>query len=81
MGRACFSLTMQRAMRGLCVAWKPLMAPQAMEMNIMGNTGLVSACGWWFDRPSHTSGMSTPCTTKATTMATAMASSRMPKTG
>ena len=39
MGRACRSFFTQRAMRGLCVAWNPLMAPQAMVMKRQGKTG------------------------------------------
>ena len=61
MGRPMRSLFMQRPISGLCVAWKPLMAPQAMVMKRQGNS--------WFDhegstvrallpRPSHNYGIS-----------------------
>ena len=41
MGRAKRSDVMQRAMSGLCVAWKPLIAPQAIVRNRQGNKGLL----------------------------------------
>lgn len=47
---------MQRAIKGLCVAWKPLIAPHAMLTNMMGKTGSAEALGWVFCNPSHTSG-------------------------
>ena len=72
---------MQRAISGDCVAWKPEIAPQAMEMNIIGKMGLLGASGWRFCRPLHSSGISGLYKMNATTIATAIPSSRMPKTG
>ena len=64
---------MQRAISGLCVAWKPLMAPQAMEMNRQGKIGFwVSAPPGVLRSPSHTSGMSGNLTKRTTISATAM---------
>ena len=53
MGRQCFSFFMQRAMSGDCVAWNPLIAPQAMLTNIMGKMGDLS---YLVPKPSHISG-------------------------
>ena len=35
---------MQRAIRGLCVAWKPEIAPQATVMNMKLHTGVPEGC-------------------------------------
>ena len=64
---------MQRAISGLCVAWKPLIAPQAMEMNRHGKIGfLVSAPPGVSLSPSHTSGMSGNLTNSTTISEMAM---------
>ncbi len=64
---------MQRAISGLCVAWKPLMAPHAMEMNKQGNMGLlVRDPPGVFRSPSQTSGISGNLTNSTTISATAM---------
>ncbi len=45
MGRARFSEAMQRAIMGLCVAWKPLIAPQAMVMHRAGKMSSLNVSG------------------------------------
>ena len=35
---------MQRAIRGLCVAWKPEIAPQATVMNMKLQIGVLEGC-------------------------------------
>ncbi len=35
---------MQRAIRGLCVAWKPEIAPQATVMNMKLQIGVPEGC-------------------------------------
>ena len=49
-GLPSFSLFIQRAINGLWVAWKPLMAPQAMVMKRHGKIGLFWTNG---SVPSH----------------------------
>ena len=70
MGRPWCSLFMQRAMSGLCVAWKPLMAPQAMVMNRQGKTafGVNASPG----SPSQSSGIAGHFTKSITSSAPAM---------
>ena len=70
---------MQRAMRGLCVAWKPLMAPQAIVINRQGKMLFGVSAGTL--SPSHTSGMSGCYTNSITSRAEAMNSSEKAKTG
>lgn len=50
-----FSFVIQRAISGDWVAWKPLIAPQAMEMNIIGKIGFFS---YLVPNPFHISGKS-----------------------
>ena len=61
-------------MRGLWVAWKPLMAPHAMVMNRQGNIGcpLTPTEGPLFARPSQNSGMVGHLTNRPIISATAM---------
>ena len=73
------SLLMQRAIKGLCVAWKPLMAPQAMVMNRQGKILFGVRAGTL--KPSHNSGMSGCFTNSITNKAPAMNSSEKAKSG
>ena len=71
---------MQRAMSGDCVAWNPLMAPQAMEMNISGKIGCPGAR--FFMPPASQNSGSAGCFTKSIArMPTAMNSSAAAKRG
>ncbi len=74
---------MQRAISGLCVAWKPLTAPQAMVMNRHGKIGcpFTPSDGPRFPRPSQSSGIVGHLTMRHTSRAAAMNSSARAKTG
>ena len=71
---------MQRAIMGLCVAWKPLTAPHAMVMKSIGKMG-SEWLGWWFVKASVISGIHPVCVNMPTRTPTAMMSSATPKTG
>ena len=70
---------MHLAMSGLCVAWKPLIAPQAMVMNRQGK--IVPDFGLMLARPSVSSGSDGHLTNSTTISATAMNSMAMAKNG
>ena len=77
MGRPIFSLFRQRAMSGLCVAWNPLIAPQAMVMKRQGKILSVNdgSCSFAIlPRPSHSSGSTGILMRSITMRATAMKS-------
>ena len=78
MGRQCLSFFMQRAIRGDCVAWNPLMAPQAILTNIIGKMGE----GSYLDPiPSHISGNLGELTNSIISTPKAMNSKAMANTG
>ena len=70
---------MQRAIIGDWVAWNPEIAPQAIEMNMMGKMGKPS--GWGLGMPSHNSGKSGRWTYNITMIPTAINSKAAPNTG
>ena len=83
---------MQRAIKGLCVAWKPLMAPQAIVMNRQGTMGLFamnvslpSHAGFGFrlaaERSLHSSGIVGCFTKRPTNRANAMNSNEKANNG
>ena len=79
MGRPNFSDFIQRAINGLWVAWKPLMAPQAMVINRHGKMLFVVSEA--SPIPSQISGTSGFFTNSITINATAMNSSETANTG
>ena len=70
---------MQRAISGLCVAWNPLIAPQAIVMNRQGNIG--PAAGLMLLRPSVSSGSCGHFIISTTRSATAMKSMAIANSG
>ena len=74
---------MQRAIIGLCVAWKPLIAPQAIVMKRHGKIGcpLTPTEGPMLPIPSQNSGIEGQRTSRPTKRETAMNSSEKANSG
>lgn len=60
-GRPSFSVFRQRAIRGDWVAWKPLTAPQAIVMNMTGNSGKYAGWRLWKRSMSGSTSMRGMC--------------------
>ena len=72
---------MHRAIRGDCVAWKPEMAPQAMETNIIGKMGFANELSDLLCSPCQNSGTAGCLTYIIIIMPKAMISRQTVKSG